>query len=324
MNYLKVIITLFALLLAHQAAGQELVNKQLDLVDEQRQQRPVKLDVWYKAANKACDQAICIATTNKKVPVAILSHGAFGAAKELNWLGYSLASQGWLVIGLSHFGESWVYGKNTINPANVGKYWLRSQDVSFALDQLFEGKLSNKAIDNNKVVVIGHSSGGYTGLSLIGADFNPELIANYCQSKNALKDKGCSYGKKKPSKKSPKQLPSLIDNRVKAVIALDPALGPAVSQQALANISVPVMVVGAVNNDFLPFNHHAKYYTDNIKNAKLLALNNGEGHFSFIDQCSHSFQAQGIKICQDRKGVNRQIVHQQLIPKISTFINELD
>ena len=50
------------------------------------------------------------------------------------------------------------------------------------------------------------------------------------------------------------------DPRVRAVVALDPALGPGFDAGSLSEISIPVHVVGAVDNDFLPVDAHAGRY----------------------------------------------------------------
>ena len=59
----------------------------------------------------------------KKLNVATLSHGAMGAAKDCSWLAYPLAAKGWVVVGVNHFGESWRYGRQNIDPSSVTRVW---------------------------------------------------------------------------------------------------------------------------------------------------------------------------------------------------------
>lgn len=70
----------------------------------------------------------------------------------------------------------------------------------------------------------------------------------------------------------------------------------------------------------MPAATHGKYYAENLPQAQLITLNNGEGHFVYLDKCNHSHQAMGIAICQDREGVDRDAVHQRLYGPIFEFI----
>ena len=66
-------------------------------------------------------------------PVIVLSHGAFGSARNYSWIGEHMARHGFLVLGISHFRESPVYGPETIDPASALRPWHRPQDCSCAL-----------------------------------------------------------------------------------------------------------------------------------------------------------------------------------------------
>lgn len=307
----------------------EIKSTELDLFDKLRD-RPVKVRVWYQASQE-CAEQLCVAAAagSDSIPVAIISHGAFGSPREMNWLGYGLAAKGWLAVGVAHFGESWVYGRESIDHSSLGKKWLRSQDISFVLDQLLVAKsITKQPIDNSRLAVFGHSLGGYSALSMVGADYNIDAMFEYCKKAIAT-DRGCRYGKRQSGKaqmqKTQTKLPQVpvTDDRVTAVVSLDPALGPAVSKESLTNIKVPTLIVGSVENDFLNFNAHANYYASSIKDAKLVSLANGEGHFIYIDKCEHPHQAMGVPLCKDREGVNRGEVHTGLMNEIGEFINQL-
>ncbi|WP_233267373.1 hypothetical protein [Paraglaciecola sp. L3A3] len=310
----------FLLFLGCTSSLAKTVSTELDFFDADRE-RPVKVRFWYQSSGN-CDEKLCIATdsSNQKMPVAVLSHGAFGSPREMNWLGYSLASQGWLVAGVAHYQESWVYGTETIEHSSVSKPWLRAQDVSFVLDTLLLNNLSDALVDDENIIAIGHSSGGYTALSLVGADLNFIGMQNYC-AKFIAKDIGCRYGSAKNNKPTTNiDVTKVTDPRIRAVIALDPALGPAVTKSALNKINVPVLIAGSVNNDFLIFEHHAKYYSENIPKAELIEVGSGAGHFVYLDKCEHQHKAMGVSLCADREGVDRQEVQQELVRKILNFV----
>ncbi|WP_372770168.1 alpha/beta hydrolase family protein [Pseudoalteromonas sp.] len=290
--------------------------------------QPVKMKLWYLAGEQQCGSTICLSQSQNKRKVALISHGAFGSPVEMNWLGYALASQGWLVVGVAHYGESWVYGKETIDPSVLTRFWQRPAEVSFALEQLTNEGLFNLDINTNNVLMLGHSAGGFTALALAGAKLEAGKSEHYCALASAKNDKSCGYNAKRNTPlsdeqivKISKQQVTMYDPRIKAIISLDPALGHAVNESSLEEVKVPTLVVGSVENDFLPFKQHAQYYAEHIKNAELVGIKQGAGHFIYINQCEHNFKAQGVLLCKDRDGVDRKALQQQVLGHVFSFIN---
>jgi len=285
------------------------------------QKRPVKVDLWYKeseCSGKACDHSPI-----KQLNIAILSHGAMGSSKDYSWLAYPLAAQGWVVVGLNHFGESWRYGKQNIDPSSVRRLWQRTEDTSFVIDSLATFLPKHLSTVNANIVVIGHSSGGYTAAALAGVTLDVKQMQDYCRSAAAKGDLGCSYGeheRRKHTQPVAEKIVSGFDSRVNSIIMLDPAMGPAATEISLNKVTVPTLIIGSQQNDFLPFIHHAKHYAHHIPQAKLIVLNSGEGHFVYINSCDNNYQARGVALCQDRAGVNRSQVHQKLVADILKFV----
>lgn len=303
----------------------ELAYLEIDLFDEKRL-RPVKISAWYHAGSP-CERRICLdlSADQSEAKIAIVSHGAFGSPREMNWLGYGIAKQGWLVLGVAHHGESWVYGKSSINYSIVSKKWLRAQDLSFVLDQLFHSNsLINREVDKDSIVIAGHSLGGYSALSLAGVRQDMKAMVAYCKNAMAT-DKGCRYGyPNKESSLSSNLIPvNLKDERVNALILLDPALGPLASQSSLKQVILPTLIIGSVENDFLNYEAHAGYYASLIKDAQLVKLATGEGHFVYLDQCQHEHKVMGTSLCEDRQNVDRAEVHSRLLAEIIRFIDGL-
>lgn len=327
---LSTCLALFAVFGGTQATANEATTLKTTEVDFLNQQlnRPTKIKFWYQGSKVPCDAKICLSNNQKLNRVAIISHGAFGSPREMNWLGYALASQGWIVAGVAHFGESWVYGPKNIDPSSAMRFWQRPQDVSFTIDSLSEDGLFSSPLNTNKVIMLGHSAGGFTSLALTGAILEAGKSESYCASHKAKGDKGCDYGqqqKRKPLsdeslKKIDKLQKQMQDDRIVAVIALDPALGHAVSEQSLTKIKVPTLILGSVDNDFLPYTAHSKYYAEHIQDATLIGIEQGAGHFIYIDQCNSERRAKGVPLCKDRKGVDRKVIQQQILNHVFGFI----
>ena len=305
----------------------KLKSTEVDFFD-QASQRPAKVKFWYQAATNICEGKICLRQSQNKHKVAVISHGAFGSPHEMSWLGYALASQGWLVAGVAHFGESWVYGTETIDPSVVSKFWQRPQEVSFVIDSLSEKGIFNLTLQTNNILMFGHSSGGFTALAMAGAKLEAGKSEAYCSSAESKGDKGCDYGsqRKVPSlnddmlKKIGSLQAQMQDSRIRAVIALDPALGHAVSESSLKGIKTPTLIIGSVDNDFLPFTRHAKYYAEQLQNAELIGVEQGAGHFIYLNECDYNREVKGVPLCKDREGVNRHLIQKELLNQVFTFI----
>jgi predicted dienelactone hydrolase len=111
-------------------------------------------------------------------PLLIYSHGHLGFAEVSSFLAEHLASHGWIVAAPDHTGNT---------TGNFGArrateiYYLRSWDIGAVLDWLASdesGGINSQLGDD--VVVAGHSFGGYTGLSLAGAEYAISTIAPQC------------------------------------------------------------------------------------------------------------------------------------------------
>ncbi len=296
--------------------------------------RPVWVDVWYPVAADTAEQPIvyglgtgsaaldgAIDSRDPPFPLIVMSHGALGAARDYGWIAEYLARRGFVVAGVSHFGESWIYGPDTIEPAAVTRLWMRPPDCSFAIDRILDHDDFTGRVDAARIGAIGHSSGGATAIALGGATFDPAALAAYCHSDAAAGDLGCKYGESTGvAVPAPAQASaSYRDARVRAIVALDPAAGPGYSTASLAAVRVPVFVVGSVQNDFLPFGNHAGRYAANLPRASLLKLDAGEGHFVYLNCATSELAANGVPLFIDRAGVERKAVHARLAPAIADF-----
>jgi predicted dienelactone hydrolase len=321
------LLTLFVTAKAFSSEAMKLSTTEVDFFNQQLE-RPTKIKFWYQGSAEPCQSTICLSSHQRSHRVAIISHGAFGSPREMNWLGYALASQGWVVAGVAHFGESWVYGSKNIDPSSAMRFWQRPQDVSFAIDSLSDDGLFNTSLKTDQIIMLGHSSGGFTSLAMVGANLEEGKSEAYCASEKGKADKGCNYSQQSKrnsmSEAALKKIgllqEQMRDDRVVAVIALDPALGHAVSKHSLENIKVPTLVVGSSENDFLPFTVHAKYYATHIQGENLVGIEQGAGHFVYLDECDSDREVKGVSLCKDREGVDRKAIQKKILKHIFGFI----
>lgn len=292
--------------------------------------RPIQLDIWFPAEGQV--EAVHnygisegrvakgAAIAGQRLPIILLSHGSLGAASNYSWIAEALARHGYVVLGVSHFGESPVFGPSTINPMTVTRFGDRTRDFKAALDYLLSQPAWTAHIDQQRIGLLGHSSGGATAMMLAGGKFIAGDMAVYCRTEVAKGDKGCLYPA--GAMADPKQAPEALGRSIRAIVAMDPALGEGFSKESIAGVKAPVLVIGSVQNDFLPFTAHAGRFMDLLPKSERQALDGGEGHFVYVDTCAVPILAMGVPLCTDRPGVDRATVHERLSQLIVAFFDK--
>src|SRR5262249_35585392 len=113
--------------------------------------RPVWADVWFPTEDDQKETPMhygsplgegsaisnpSFAADGSRFPLVVMSHGAFGSPSGYSWLSEFLARNGVIVLGIAHYGESWLYGADKVDLSAVTRLWVRPRDCSFALTQL--------------------------------------------------------------------------------------------------------------------------------------------------------------------------------------------
>lgn len=125
-------------------------------------------DVWLDAPSAA----------RADMPVMVYSHGHLGFAEVSSFVCEHLASRGWVVAAPDHTGNT---TSSFGQPRDTSIYYLRAEDTSAVLDWLDEpNALSDAGFDLDDVLMTGHSFGGYTTLSVLGAQFDIATLARRC------------------------------------------------------------------------------------------------------------------------------------------------
>lgn len=285
--------------------------------------RPMRANIWYPEGTCVDGSRLCLADSAIADKVLVFSHGAMGSANEYSWLGESLAAYGYIVVGVNHFGESWVYGEDKVNPRASGLIWQRAEDISASLDAFAQKDMFQKPVNWSNIIAVGHSAGGQTASMLAGATFELEQISAYCQSSASVGDRSCGYAKK--SEQAPEQFKakfrmSQADARVKLAVLLDPALGAGAKIESLNAIHLPVLLFGEKNNDFLPWHTQGIHYATHIPNITVKLLEGDEGHFVYINECQNDIKVMDIPLCVDKAGVDRKAVHAKITSSLIAFI----
>lgn len=290
--------------------------------------RPAKITLWFPHGQCAAlpHQQRCLAESAITDRTLVFSHGAMGAAENYNWIAEALAAAGYVVVGINHYGESWLYGQDTQDVRATSMLWQRPTDVSAIYNALSNRELFQKSVNWSNIIALGHSSGGQTVAMLAGVQYDLLGMMDFCKTEAAKNDNSCNYGIRNAPKPGEAFLQKFggayTDARVKKIIMIDPTLGYGATPESLANVQLPTLIVGAQNNDFLPWENHGARYAKGIKNSKLHLLTGEEGHFIFLDACNNDILVMGVPLCKDRAGVDRAATHAALIPPILDFVRE--
>lgn len=200
---------------------------------------------------------------NPNAPLIVISHGLAGDRKGFVNIAQHLASHGFAVAALDHPGSDRRQLQDLLTGtareiAKPTEFADRPRDISFLLDELTRlsaanGPLANR-LDLNRIGVIGHSFGGYTALALAGAQLNYDTLEANCKSEDFI------FNAADPSMllqctalQAPEQfdLP-LRDQRVKAVMALNPVASSLFGPTGFSQIAIPVLLVAGSEDPIAP------------------------------------------------------------------------
>ncbi|MGB3294387.1 MAG: alpha/beta hydrolase [Phormidesmis sp.] len=200
---------------------------------------------------------------NPDAPLVVISHGLAGDRRGFINIAQHLASHGFAVAALDHPGSDRRQLEDLLTGtareiAQPNEFSQRPRDISFLLDELTRlssasGPLANQ-IDMSRVGVIGHSFGGYTALALAGAQLNYETLEANCESEDFI------FNAANPSMllqctalEAPEQFDNALrDERVQAVMALNPVTSSLFGPMGFSQIVVPVLLVAGSEDPIAP------------------------------------------------------------------------
>ena len=226
-------------------------------------------------------------------PLIVISHGLGSNPDTLLYLSQHLASHGFAVAALEHpktDSRDFAAFLSRVSKAPQSDEAIqRPNDVKYLLDALEQkGKtesLWRDRINTQQVGLIGHSLGGYTVLTLGGAQLNFNQINKECNipepdvpSFNVSKVLQCRFSTLTSNV-------NLGDRRIKAVLALNPLGNALLGKEGMQNIKIPIAIFAggedlftpAVPEQFFPFVWLAS------SNKYLVVFSKGT-HFSFLER----------------------------------------
>jgi predicted dienelactone hydrolase len=215
------------------------------------------------------------------MPVLIFSHGSGGIAEQSFYFTERFASHGWLVAAPDHTGNTTFDGTP---PPEI--MWERPIDLSRVLNYLqalpADDPLAGRVGD--RVVLAGHSYGGYTVLAAGGAHIDLGSVDAYCAQPGASTD--VCMTAHDPATRALFEA-GFGDPRVKLIIPMAPWGAPVFFPDGLKAIDVPVLLFTGARDATLPDADDGTPVWNGLDGADDLRVDfaNG-GHYTFANICS--------------------------------------
>ncbi|CEJ46408.1 Uncharacterized protein apha_02480 [Umezakia ovalisporum] len=222
-------------------------------------------------------------------PLIIISHGIASDRSSFAYLAKHLASHGFAVAVLEHPGSNAErvqrYLTGLAGPIEAKEFINRPLDIKFLLDELERQEVLNPdlrgKLNFHQVGAIGHSFGGYTVLTLAGAKINFHQLQQDC-SPNISTFNLSLFLQCQVTKLKPKHY-KLQDERIKAVLAINPLSSSIFGKSEISQIQIPVMIVANSQDIATPIiSEQVRPFTWLTTPHKYLVLIENATHFTAI------------------------------------------
>jgi predicted dienelactone hydrolase len=255
----------------------------------------------------------------------LLSHGISGTEAGHSVLAQGLARNGYLVAALRHPGDNW-QDRSLMEKGPERYFEERPRQASRVIDAILTDPAWKARIRTDSqgpfVGALGHSAGGYTVLALAGARADLSLMRKHCQIEATEDPIFCSLGRSGETKppSSPSALPSLRDERVRAIVAMAPT-GVLLTAESLAAVRSATLIYEAELDRFLVPRFHAEWVASNLPVANLHRVPNA-WHFAFMNSPSISIPSHDGDIAANPPGFDRDAFLKQLAVEITAFFDK--
>ena len=274
------------------------------------------------------DAAIGGKPVDKVKALILLSHGISGTELGHSTLAQALARNGYLVAALRHPGDN--YQDRSLLEKGPERYFdERPRQASRVIDAILADPAwkARIAADSQGPLVgaLGHSAGGYTVLALAGAKPDLSRMKKHCQAEASEDPIFCSLARPgeatSPSPvATPSALPSLKDERVRAIVAMAPT-GVLLTAESLAAVRSATMIYKAELDRFLVPRFHAEWVATNLPAANLHRVPNA-WHFAFMNAPSMPIPSHDGDVAANPPGFDRTAFLNQLAVEITAFFDK--
>ena len=224
----------------------------------------------------------------QNAPTVLISHGLGESRQSFAYLAQHLASYGFGVILPEHPGSDAQKLQRVLagqEPEYIVPEELvnRPLDVTFALNTLAAQPAFAQALNLKQVAVLGHSYGGYTALAVAGARLNMANLTQVCTDALQGVSLNLSLLLQCPGRRLPNPPVQFRDERVVAVMAVNPVGSALFGATGLAQVKIPTFFVTATQDVAAPsLYEQIMPFTWLGSSQRYLAIMEGASHFSIL------------------------------------------
>ncbi len=295
--------------------------------------RPVSVTMWYPAADGALESvweagvfmfgrsaSQAVWRDGRAHPLILLSHGTGGSSAQLSWLAESLVQAGFVALAVSHHGNTAAEERNY--PHGFVLPWERAEDLRVALAAVLSNRELGPRIDATRIGAAGFSLGGYTTLLLGGARHSREGFTAYCAS--SPRSPSCMLPPEagfdaaeltRLATDDPQFSASLEraeadyrEPRVRALWLMAPALVPALADDSLRALSIPLALVVGDDDPQTPPAENIERLQALLPHVEARRIE-GATHYVFLAPCTQRGRLFAGPICRDGEGIDREQLH---------------
>ncbi|MBN3908340.1 MAG: alpha/beta hydrolase [Nostoc sp. NMS1] len=261
-------------------------KKSLELNDISRSRR-LPIDIYLPTTQNS--ESTDRDSQSPPFPLIVISHGLASDRSTFVYLAEHLASYGFAVAVLEHPGSNakrfQQYFAGLASSPEPEEFINRPLDIKYLLDELQRLEKSDPSLHRKlnfqQVGAIGQSFGGYTVLTLAGAKINFEQLRQNCNPNYSSFNLSLLL-QCEASKLPPKNY-QLKDDRIKAIMAINPIDSLVLGEGGISQIKMPVMLVAGSQDIFAPpVFEQIRPFTWLSNPNKYLALIENATHFSAI------------------------------------------
>lgn len=280
--------------------------------------KPIPVTIWYPATATATERnigpfrqtvAANAPVAGQRLPLVIVSHGTGGSKEGHSDTAWALANAGFVVAAIEHTGDNY---RDQSRATDVGD---RPAELRRLIDFMLATADQHAAIDPKRIGAFGHSSGGFSVLSLAGGKADLSLIAKHCSTRPAAFE--CQMVGRRSST-ARVQTAFVADARVKALVVAAPALGYTFAG-GLSTVRQPVQLWRADDDRLLPAPHYADAVRAALPRKPDFRPVPMGGHFDFLAPCTDILVKAAPMICTSNAGFDRTAFHVDFNAEVVKF-----
>jgi predicted dienelactone hydrolase len=245
------------------------------------------------------------------LPLVVISHGFGGWFGGHHDTAEALANAGFVVAAISHPSDSARAPESQHKPP-VAALTDRPADIKRLIDYMLGAWPSAARIDPERIGFFGFSRGGFTGLELIGGNFDfAKALAEVCPETSTVP--GCAEARKE----GPPTQPLTHDPRIKAAVIADPLFGRIFDMKA---VRIPVQLWASEEGGDGVLPDDAAAVDRNLATKPDYHTVSHAAHFAFLPPCSAHLAQARPEICTDAAGFDRAAFHAHFDTQIVAFM----